>query len=147
MMTRQQQKEKKLEEEKQFIDSIKNKQIDGETKNKFRKTSFWKEFRKKHFIKEIKKLKNGKEKIIPNVDEVTLRPLTKYFDLHHLNLNSQNYTNLDDSQFKALNSKTHECIHWFYSEYCKDSSFKDRFLNVIELMYKINNGKDVKDFK
>lgn len=146
-MTRQQQKEKKIEDEKKFIESIKNKQIDGETKNKFRKTSFWKEFRKKHFIKEIKKLKNGKEKIISNVDEVTLRPLTKYFDLHHLNLNSQNYTNLDDSQFKSLNSKTHECIHWFYSEYCKDPTFKDRFLNVIELMYKINNGKDVKDFK
>lgn len=146
-MTRQQQKEKKLEEEKQFIESIKNKKIDSETKNKFRKTSFWKDFRKRHFIKEIKKLKNGKEKIIPNVDEVTLRPLTKYFDLHHLDLNSQNYTNLEESKFKALNSKTHEYIHWFYAEYCKDPTFKDRFLAVIDLMFEVNNGKDVKDFK
>lgn len=146
-MTRQQQKEKKLEEEKEFVESIKDKLIDGETKTKFRKTSFWKEFRKKHFIKEQKKLKNGKIKDIPNIDEVTLRPLTKYYDLHHLNLNSQHYTELDDSNFKALNPKTHECIHWFYSEYCKDPSFRERFLDVIDLMYKINDGKDVKDFK
>lgn len=145
-MTRQQHKEEKQLKEQQFIESIKDKQINSDIKNKFRQTSFWKEFRKKHFIKEIKKLKNGKEKVIPNIDEITLRTLTKYFDLHHLNLDSTKYTNLENSQFKSLNSKTHECIHWFYSEYCKDKAFKDRFLEVIELMYKINNGKDVKDF-
>lgn len=146
-MTRAEQKEKKLQEEQKFIESIKNKPIDGKTKNEFRKTNAWKEFRRKFYIKEKKKLKNGKIKDIPNIDPISLKKLNRTFNLHHMDLNPNHYTNLNEDNFIPLNNQIHDLLHKLYNYYRKDSSILERFKIVLDEMCKINNNKDIRDFK
>lgn len=147
-MTREQLKQKKENDEKKLVESLKNKPINGKQKGEFRKTSIWKSFRKLFYIRETKTLKNGKKRDTPNNDALTLRPLTRTFNLHHMSLDSRHYTDISDkSKFIALNSKSHSLLHYAYSEYCKDKDFLKRLEKYVLLMYKLNNGKDLKDFK
>ena len=145
-MTRQEQKELKKQKEIDFINQYKNKNINQDIKKKFRLTSVWKDFRKQLYIKEVKTLKNGKEKIICNVDELTLRPLKKEYQLHHCDLNSKHYFNLDKNNFALLNSASHDIVHTIYSEVCKDKQYLDRLINLINKMGELNDWKDIKDF-
>lgn len=145
-MTRKEFKEKKIENEQKLIESFKNKSINGEQKGVFRKTSIWREFRKKFYVKETKVLKNGKKRDVPNNDILTQKPLTKTFNLHHVNLDPKKYTDLKNGVFWPLNSESHSTLHWIYSRYCKDPTFLKRLCDLVEEMYKINNGKDVKDY-
>lgn len=144
-MIRQQQKKKKLQEEKEFIESIKDKPIDGKTKGEFRKTSTWKNFRKKFYIKEIKTLKNGKKKEIPAEDPITLKKLNKTFNLHHMNLSSSHYLDLKEENFVPLNIQSHRVLHWLYSIYRKDPEVLDRIKNILDKMCELNNHLDVRD--
>lgn len=38
-------------------------------------------------------------------------------------------------------------LHWAYTQMCKDKDFIKRFEDALNMMYEINGGKDVKDFK
>lgn len=132
-MTRIEQQKKKLEEEQKLIKSLQHHEITSEQKGEFRKTSFWKNKRKYIFNKQ-------------KIDPITLSPLTKTYHLHHERLNSLFYTDLDDNYLLGLNNKSHDAIHWGYTQYCKDKNFLERYCNEIKRMYELNNGKDVKDF-
>lgn len=145
-MTRQELKEKKLKEEEKFIKSIEGKLADGKQKQAFRKTSKWKEFRRKFYIKETKKLKNGKTKDVPNVDALTLRPLNKTFNLHHMDLDPHHYTDLENGNFATLNTQSHEFLHWFYSYYRKDKDIVNRLVALADKMCELNNYKDIRDY-
>ena len=70
-------------------------------KSQFRQTSRWKSFRKKMKAK-------------CKVDAVTTKPLLKGFQVHHMDLNPNHYTNLVDDNFCCLNRQSHEFIHWLY---------------------------------
>lgn len=146
-MTREEKKKEKLEEEKQFIESIKGKYLTGDLKKKFRETMFWKNFRGEFYIVDIKILKNGKKKFIIGVDYLTRNKLTKRFNLHHKKLDSRFYTELIKKYYVPLNPQSHECVHWFYTQCIKDPTFEKRFLDLIHEMLELNNFKDVKDFK
>lgn len=145
-MTREEQKLERLRKDTEFVDSIKNKYLNQEMKNAFRETVIWKAFRSRFYLIGSKVFKNGKEKKIINTDYFTKNKLSKRFNLHHLDLDSRNYTNLDENKFIPLNPKSHECLHWFYTQSIKDKDFEKRFLEIIHKMQKINNYKDVKDF-
>ena len=146
VMTREEKKKEKLEKEKRFVESLKGKYLNKLLKDSFRETTIWKAFRMSFYIKEIKKLKNGKKKQIVNIDYFTGNKLTKRFNLHHLNLDSHFYTELERENFIPLNPQSHDCLHWFYTQTCKDKDFERRFLEVIHKMQKLNNFKDVRDF-
>lgn len=146
-MTREEKKKEKLEKEKLFIESLKGKYLNKQLKNLYRETDVWKQFRKTFYIKTVRILKNGKEKPIINTDYFTGNKLTKRFNLHHLNLDSHFYTELKREDFIQLNPQSHDALHWFYTQSIKDKDFEKRFLDVIHKMQKINNFKDVKDFK
>lgn len=146
-MTRAEQKEKKLQEEEKFIKSIEGKLVDGKQKQAFRKTQAWKDFRRKFYIKEQKKLKNGKTKDIPNDDPITLKPLSKTFNLHHMDLDPHHYTNLDEENFVAIGTQAHEVLHWLYGYYRKDPAILDRLKILLDKMRRLNNGKDIRDYK
>lgn len=146
-MTREEKKKEKLEKEKQFIESLKGKYLNKLLKDSFRETTVWKGFRNSFYIKEKKKLKNGKEKLVINTDYFTGNKLTKRFNLHHLNLDSHFYTELNKEDFIPLNPQSHDCLHWFYTQCCKDDKFEDRFLRIVHKMLSMNEFKDVKDFK
>lgn len=146
-MTREEKKKEKLKLENEFIQSIKGKYLNKLLKDEFRKTQFWLNFRKSFYILGIKILKNGKAKEIINIDYFTGSKLAKRFNLHHLNLDSHFYTELERENFIPLNQQSHDCLHWFYTQTCKDKDFEKRFLEIIHKMQKLNYYKDVKDFK
>lgn len=136
--------EKEIDEQK-LIESFDGKLLNGQEKGEFRKTKKWKDFRRKFYIKETKTLKNGKKRDIPNVDALTLKPLSRTFNLHHMCLDPRQYTNLKN-EFIPLNSQSHEFLHWAYTQYCRDPEILDRLIALVKEMYDINNGKDVKNY-
>lgn len=131
-MTRKESKEKKLKEEKEFIESIKGKFIDSRTKDKFRCTTTWKLFR---------------EKFKNRVDPVSLKKLPKRWQLHHCCLDPREYTNLKMDNFEAVNGTVHDLLHYLYSIYRKDKQVLKRIKKILDKMDRLNNGKDIRDFK
>ena len=131
-MTRKEMKEKKLKEERKFLESIKGKYLNQQEKSKFRNTSVWKDFRKK---------------FIGKVDPITLKKLPKRFNLHHLNLCPKNYTDLRMDSFVPLNSSTHDIVHYIYGYYRHDKQILKRLQKILDLMVEINDGKDICDYR
>ena len=99
-------------------------------KKKFRQTKEWKNFRKLMFSK------SGK------VDRITLKPLRKNWQLHHLLLDETRYAELDEKNFVCLNNLTHKFIHWCYGYYQKDPTIIDRIRAELEKMKEINIDKN-----
>ncbi len=133
-MTRQEQREEKLRKEQEFIDSIKGKHIDGKIKELFRRTSVWNNFRK--YLKEKRK-----------VDALTGRKLTKTWNNHHVRFDSKFYTDLDEEYFMCFNNQMHDLVHICVSETIKNPNFLDKLKEIVEWHIKVNDGKDVRDFK
>lgn len=131
-MTRAEQKKEKLKKEQDFIESCKGKYLNQQEKSKFRETTVWKEFRKK-FV--------GKQ------DPITLKKLTKKFNLHHLSLSPFEYTNLKPDRFIPLGSQCHDFLHWCYGYYRKDKNFIKRLKRELDRMVEINDGKDICDYR
>ena len=77
-------------------------------------------------------------------DELTLKPLRKGWNLHHMDLREENYEDLsDEDNFMCLNKMTHQLIHDGYRYYEKDPEFGERVLKCWERMYEINHkGND-----
>lgn len=77
------------------------------THEQFRRSSTWKQFRQR--------MKSKYKK-----DYVTGSPLTKTFNLHHLN--AWDYENLSEEMFARLNFQTHDVVHWIggYEERPRD---------------------------
>lgn len=100
--------------------------MNSKEKAKFRKTKEWKEFR------EYMKAKyNGK-------DVITGQPLRKGWNLHHMDLNSNNYTILDENNFIPLNRGTHELLHRLYT-FCTKKERTENMFSYIEKMRKLNS--------
>lgn len=96
-------------------------------KKRFRQTKAWKEFRER-------KRKQTKK------DFVTGKSLTGKWELHHLDLNPSNYTNLEvEDNFIPLNSRTHTLIHFLYIYYRKDRKVLDRVKEVLDRMIELNS--------
>lgn len=98
-------------------------------KSKFRASAKWKRFRA------YMKAKYKK-------DFITGFPLRKGWNLHHLDLNEDNYENTtNESHFLCLNKQTHETVHNLYRYYIKDDKVLNRLSTVLKQMKKINEGK------
>lgn len=98
------------------------------SKSKFRNTSKWKKFRKS--LKEKRK-----------IDEVTLRPLYKGWNLHHMILDPKKYEDLtNEDNFATLNSNTHDIIHFLFNYYKNDPTILDRIEYILEEM-KVKNER------
>lgn len=133
-MTRQEQRQEKLRKEQEFIDSIKGTHIDSKVKDLFRRTTIWKDFRNR--LKKERK-----------VDQLTGRKLTKTWNCHHQRFDSRLYTDLDEQYFSCLNNQMHDLLHICVSETIKNPDFMKNLNDLVEYHIKLNNGKDVKDFK
>lgn len=96
----------------------------------FRMSSKWKQFRVK-----CKKAANY-------FDFITKQPLTKTWNLHHLDLRDKHYTDTSDiKRFLPLNKNTHEFVHWLYSLWYKDKSVLNRIQIVLEEMQQYTHDK------
>lgn len=99
-------------------------------KTNFRMSSAWKAFRVK-----MKKKYNC-------FDWVTKQPLSKTWNLHHLDLRSDHYKDISDTErFMPLNENTHEFVHWLYKIWVKDKKVLDRLSIVCETMYTMTHDK------
>ncbi len=94
----------------------------------FRKSNKWRRFRL-----ECKKKSY-------NIDFITNRVLTRTWNLHHLDMRSKNYDNLENiSRFMPLNKDTHEFLHWLYRVWRKDKKVIERLEYVLNKMEEYNN--------
>ena len=96
-------------------------------KAKFRATSVWKKFR--DLLKRERK-----------VDFITKKPLRKGFQVHHLDLNENNYKDLNPLNFVTVNKNSHKIIHEIYRYDWR--MILDNLRIVFEQMDKLN--KEVK---
>lgn len=99
-------------------------------KRSFRNSKKWKSFRHNCVVE-----CGGK-------DVITGRKLLKGFSLHHMDLDPDNYENLDNKEhFACLNKLTHKMVHWIFPYYKKDKSIIKRLVEILEKMDKINSYK------
>ena len=97
------------------------------TKKKFRQTKAWKQLRHD---------KNVEQK---GIDPITLGKLSKTCNLHHLDLDEENYSKIDNKDnFILLNKVTHDMVHWLYKYQSKDKQFIDRLMEVVNRMIELN---------
>lgn len=73
-----------------------------------------------------------------NLDQLTMKPLRKGFNIHHLDLREEHYQVLVEERFRPLNSDSHDCIHFLYRYYKKDPFIIDRLRKILDLMVKYN---------
>lgn len=67
-------------------------------------------------------------------DPVTGSPLTKGFNLHHLDEDPKNYTDIsDDSHFVGLNSMSHSVLHFLWGDAQHRNNWKERIERLKEL--------------
>ena len=95
-------------------------------KRKFRNTKTWKSFRHQMNVRD-----KGR-------DYLTGNKLIKGYELHHMDLNPNNYQNLNEENFVSLNKFSHKFIHWIYRYYEKDRTIIDRLTNILDRMIDLN---------
>ena len=98
----------------------------SDKKSKFRQSKEWKEFRKRIFDKQ-----DGK-------DIITGKKLYKGYSVHHLDMSTENYDQLIEENFIAVNKQTHETIHTLFRYFQKDPNILDRFKEVLDRMNELN---------
>ena len=97
-----------------------------DAKAKFRRTKEWKTFRIKIAEKQ------------DNKDIITGKPLRKCYNCHHLDMSAENYDQLTEENFIALNKQTHETLHFLFRYYQKDPTVLDRLKTFLEKMNELN---------
>ena len=97
-----------------------------DVKAKFRQSKEWKEFRKRIFNKQ-----DGK-------DIITGKKLYKGYNVHHLDMSAENYDQLIEENFIAVNKQTHEALHFLFRYYQKDHTILDRLKTVLDIMKELN---------
>ena len=98
----------------------------SDKKSKFRQSKAWKEFRKRMFEKQ-----DGK-------DIITGKKLYKGYNVHHLDMSTENYEKLEEDNFICLNKQMHETIHTLFRYYKKDPTVLDRLKTVLDRMNELN---------
>ena len=98
-------------------------------KRKFRQSKEWLRFKKEMWIKYKK------------TDAITQKPLRKGANLHHRNLDENQYQDLKEEWFLPCNSLTHKVLHWLWTYYQKDPKIIERLENEMRIMAEINRQK------
>ena len=98
------------------------------SKRNFRASKEWKTFR------------NFMKKLSGNKDLITNKTLRKGFQVHHMDLQEENYSILFPDNFICCNNLTHKVIHFLYTYYKTDPQIIDRLREVLEKMKEINKG-------
>lgn len=90
-------------------------------KRRFRDSKRWKEFRE-----HMKALQE-------NRCQITGAKLTKLWQLHHMDLDEENYQNLDDDNFVCLSWNMHKVVHALFVK-SKPKEWRIRILNLIRIL-------------
>lgn len=84
--------------------------------------------------KSFKDLKERKRIEQKGVDYITHKKLGKKYNCHHLDQRLENYENLEDERFVALNTQTHDLVHTIYRYYKNDKTVLVRLKEVLDKM-------------
>lgn len=96
-------------------------------KRDFRASKIWKLFRHQKNIEQ------------DGLCYITHKKLLKGANLHHLDLDEKNYTDISDpTHFVFVNKSIHEVIHTLWRYYQKDPTVLDRLKEVLDRMVEIN---------
>lgn len=96
-------------------------------KRDFRASKIWKLFRHKKNVEQDGKC------------YITHKKLLKGANLHHLDLDEKNYTDISDpSHFVFVNKSIHEVIHTLWRYYQKDPEVLVRLKEVLDRMVELN---------
>jgi len=101
-------------------------------KTKFRKSKKWLNFRKE--MKEKQK-----------VDYITGKKLSATMNLHHMDLNEENYEKLIKSHFICLNHTSHSVIHFFFGAGKVRKDWRKMIrqtIKILQIMEKINKASE-----
>lgn len=90
-------------------------------KRRFRDSKRWKEFRE-----HMKALQE-------NRCQITGAKLTKLWQLHHLDLDEENYQNLIEDNFVCLSWNMHKVVHALFVK-SKPKEWRIRILNLIRIL-------------
>lgn len=97
-------------------------------RKKFLASKEWKEHRLKIASKDLRK------------DYITKKKLQKGWVCHHLLLDKEEYTDLENrDNFISLSKRTHELLHYFFIYYKKDPAVLDRLKEILDLMLELNS--------
>ena len=110
------------------------KKVTQKDKRRFRDSKRWKEFRE-----HMKTLQN-------ETCQITGARLTKLWQLHHLDLDENNYQNLIDENFVCLSWNMHKVVHALFVK-SKPKEWRIRILNLIRIlkrMEKLNSPSTLK---
>lgn len=94
-------------------------------KKSFRNSKAWLSFRHEMIVRD-------------KIDYITGRKLLKGCQVHHLNLDPEQYKDLNQDNFITLNKNTHSFIHWLFDYYKKDKGILKRIELILEKMYNLN---------
>lgn len=98
--------------------------------------------KKKRAFRGSKKWKTFRHNMVVECDSkdvVTGKKLIKGFECHHMDLDADNYENLDNKDnFVCLNKQTHKMVHFLYTYYKKDKNIVKRLVEVLDKMVEIN---------
>lgn len=100
-------------------------------KRKVRRSPEWAELRQLKF-----KEQNG-------IDPITLRPLTRSYNCHHMQCEDwKKYDDLNPEYFVCLNTKTHEVITFLWNIVKREGDYDvfTRMAAILEKMRELNNG-------
>lgn len=81
------------------------------------------------------------------IDPISMKPLSKSFNLHHLSQDERYYDDLSPERFVGLNSYSHDCIHYLYNiaEREGDYNVLDRVRLLIIEMQKLTHADALRD--
>ena len=103
----------------------KKKVVTQDIKTKFRRTAAWKKFRNK--VKSEQK-----------IDPITEKPLSNTYNLHHLDLNPEHYTDISNpDHFIGLNSSSHDIVHFAFGDSRTRKNWRRIVLNLIKVLKKM----------
>lgn len=99
------------------------------TREQFRKSEVWQNFRKSKFEEQ------------KGLDFITGEPLLENWNLHHLCLDHNKYTDISNrNNFIALNKETHKRIHQLFIMDWKNQKLNEKELFVLQTMETLNKN-------
>lgn len=90
---------------------------------------------------EWSELRQLKYKEQSGIDPITLRPLNRGFNCHHMKCeNWHEYDNLNPEYFVCLNSKTHQAIHFLWDIVKREGDYEvfNRIIVYLKKMEELN---------
>lgn len=82
-------------------------------------------------------------------DPISMRPLSRSFNLHHLSQDERYYDDLSRERFVGLNEYSHRCVHYLHDIIVREGDFNvfERLQLIIQQMIDITESDKLREEK